>query len=305
VNVRTPDSIFDEFLARADARTVDDASRLLVDGVELTFRWWIGLGRSDLGIYQAAFRTAAPALAGNDLSIVRRDGGSRPRDVIGAHETCVEDARFEARFLVNADVPARACAWLGEELRGGLLAHDAWCVEVAAGRVEVHRYHLPRNADELLAIARLTAAFARADLGVRARWRDRASAHDARLLSGEPLQLETLRGRVAVVIEPDLDGLHACVCVRAALARPVDERFEITMRAGALAIRASHPGATARRLTPDVRAAILALAPRLVHFDGRAAGVDLRSAEPTRDALEAAIRLVATLADEAGAGPYR
>ena len=52
-------------------------------------------------------------------------------------------------------------------------------------------------------------------------------------------------------------------------------------------------------------AELLAVAPRLVHLDGRAVGVDIEGAEPEPAQLERAIRLVTSMTDLACCGPYR
>jgi hypothetical protein len=278
-----------------------------VEGVLVTIEAVVGRTLAEPFEWWTTVKTSAPELCGNDLSIVRADGATPPVARLGAQETHTGDPRFDARFLVHADAPARACAWLGETLRHGLIACDRWSLTVDRGALELRRERVPDDADELHAAAVLAARFTGAERAFRSRWTERARQLDARPRAGAGFRFESARGLARVTLEPDVRGRRGFVCVRAPLPRPVDERFEITLAAqgSALKIRSSDPVATGRRLTEDRRAELIAFAPRLVHFDGRAVGVDVDGAEPAPAQLERAIRLVTSMTDIACSGPYR
>lgn len=277
-----------------------------VEGVLVTIEAVVGRTLAEPFEWWTTIKASAPELAGNDVSIVRADGVTPPVAMLGAKETHTGDPRFDARFLVHADVPARTCAWLGETLRHGLIACDRWSLTVDHGVLELRRARVPDDADELHAAAVLAARFTGAERAFRARWTERARQLDARPRAGATLAFESARGLARVTLEPDVRGRRGFVCVRAPLPRPVDERFEITLAEGsALHIRSSDLAATWRRLTDGRRAELIAVAPRLVHLDGRAVGVDVDGAEPEPEQLERAIRLVTSMTDIACDGPYR
>jgi hypothetical protein len=278
-----------------------------VEGVLVTIEAVVGRTLAEPFEWWTTIKASAPELAGNDVSIVRADGATPPVARLGAQETHTGDPRFDARFLVQADSPARTCAWLSETLRHELIACDRWSLTVDRGALELRRARVPDDADELHAAAVLAARFTGAERAFRGRWTERARQVDARRRAGAGLAFESARGLACVTLEPDVRGRRGFVCVRAPLPRPVDERFEITLaaRGGELKIRSSDPAATGRRLTEDRRAELLAVAPRLVHLDGRAVGIDVDGAEPEPAQLERAIRLVTSMTDVGCCGPYR
>ncbi len=255
----------------------------------------------------------ASELGLRDLSISREDVAASLHKMAGGQDLEVGDPTFDSRFLVKADAPARAIAWLDAELRECLIALHGWSIRATNGVVDVYRNGFVDDADELVRAALATTLLAGAEERWRRRWQQTAQALGATTTTTGTSRFETFRAGMRMMVEPDLGGARPRVCLRLELGRVVAERLEIAPAPGTSTwptlpgwrVDSSPPAAAERWLKPEACTALATLAPLVVVMDGKTVRVDLAGAEPNVEVLEHAMALVALLASNHTAALYR
>ncbi len=283
----------------------------VLNGVSLVIDHARGERPSDVTFFTRV-QARASELRSSDLSISREDVVAHLDKIAGGQDVELGDPAFDSRFLVKAEVPARAIAWLDAELRDVLVALDSWCVRVADGDLDLYRSGFVKDADELVRAARATTLLAGAEDRWRRRWQQTAQALGATTTTTGTTRFETFRAGMRMMVEPDLGGARPRVCLRLELGRVVAERLEIARAPGTSwpmlpgwRVDSSPPAAAERWLRPEACAALVTLDPLVVVMDGKSVRVDLPGAEHSVDALEQAMALVALLASHHTAALYR